>query len=107
MPIRPGYRADYPRDIQALFRNVSSFLHHRDLEIDVPQLGQVKVDVAFGGNYFAYLDSQALGIPVDIKHSKKLKYFGALLKDAVNQKVSTIHPTKPYINKVDIVTFHS
>lgn len=89
------------------FRNVPGFLHYRDLEIHVPELGDVKVDIAFGGNYFAYLPSSVLGIPVDIKHSKKLKHFGALVKEAVNKKVKIIHPTKSYIDKLDIVTFYS
>lgn len=89
------------------FLNVPGFLHYRDLEIVVPELGTVKVDIAFGGNYFAYLPSEALGIPVDIRYSRKLKHFGALIKEAVNRKVKVVHPEKPFIDKLDIVTFYS
>ena len=90
------------------FRNVPGFLHYKDLDITVPELGDIKVDIAFGGNYFAYVESSLLGIPVlDIKYSKKLKYYGALIKEAVNKRIKVVHPEKPYIDKLDIVTIYS
>src|SRR4029079_5221895 len=38
--------------------NVPSFLHSRDLEIDAPGLGRLKVDVAYGGNFYCIVDPQ-------------------------------------------------
>ena len=39
--------------------NVPAFLHSEDLEIDCPDLGQIKVDVAYGGNFYAIVEPQA------------------------------------------------
>lgn len=40
-------------------RNVPSFLAHSELEVECPGLGLIKVDVAYGGNFYAIVDPQA------------------------------------------------
>ena len=42
-------------------RNVPSFLHARDREVDVPGLGTVRYDMAFGGNFYALLPGRVGG----------------------------------------------
>ncbi len=39
--------------------NVPAFLHSEDLEIDCPDIGPIKVDVAYGGNFYAIVEPQA------------------------------------------------
>jgi proline racemase len=46
------------------FRNVPSFLHTRDLTVATPSFGDVTVDVAFGGAFYAYLDAAQVGLEV-------------------------------------------
>lgn len=89
------------------FKNVPGFLHYKEEEIEIPDIGLIKVDIAFGGNYFAFVPSSVLGVPVSIEHSKKFKYFGTLIKDEINKKLKVCHPTKGFINKLEIVTFYS
>lgn len=48
-----------------------------------------------------------MGIKVDIRNSKELKNFGTLIKQAINNQMSVCHPTKDFINKLEIVTFYS
>src|SRR6185369_1175945 len=38
--------------------NVPAFLHSEDLEIDAPEIGPIKVDVAYGGNFYAIVEPQ-------------------------------------------------
>lgn len=89
------------------FKNVPGFLHYKDVEVYVPGVGRIKVDIAFGGNYLAFIPAKILGIKVDIRDSKKFKFFGALINQAINKTISICHPTKDFINKLDVVTFYS
>ena len=38
--------------------NVASFLHSRNLSIECDELGEIKFDVAYGGNFYAIIDPQ-------------------------------------------------
>ena len=44
------------------FQNVPAFAVHQDATIDVPTLGKVLVDVAYGGMFYVIADAEALGI---------------------------------------------
>ncbi|MEE8585844.1 MAG: proline racemase family protein, partial [Acidobacteriota bacterium] len=39
------------------FLNVASFLLEKDLEVQVPELGRIRCDIAFGGAFYAYLEA--------------------------------------------------
>ena len=89
------------------FFNVPGFLHHRDVPVEVPGLGQVLVDIAYAGNYLAFVPAKLLGLRVEAKHSRRFKFFGKMIKDAINQQIEVIHPEKNFIKGVDIVSFYS
>src|SRR5215216_1215382 len=46
-------------------RNVPSFLHAADARVEVPGLGSVRYDMAFGGNFYAILPAAEVGLEVD------------------------------------------
>src|SRR5260370_32182401 len=46
------------------FLNVPSFLYARDVKLDLPVYGQVTVDIAFGGAFYAILPAQPVGMSV-------------------------------------------
>src|SRR5260370_24383963 len=49
---------------QVSFLNVPSFLYARDVELEVPALGKLTVDVAFGGAFYAFIPAAQLGLTV-------------------------------------------
>ena len=51
-------------------RNVPSFLHARDAAVDVPGLGSVRYDMAFGGNFYALVAAADAGVEVDPAQSQ-------------------------------------
>ena len=53
-------------------RNVPSFLHAADREVDVPGLGTVRYDMAFGGNFYALLPAASVGLEVDPARAQEL-----------------------------------
>lgn len=80
------------------FLNVPSFLLYRDLRITTPDFGDLTVDVAFGGAFYAYLDGAQAGVSVQREHTQRLIELGDQVKRAVSNAVVLGHPTVPALN---------
>jgi trans-L-3-hydroxyproline dehydratase len=74
------------------FLNVPSFLLGRDLVIDVPGIGLVTCDIAFGGAFYAYVDADALGLSLDSTNYRRLIEDGMRIKHAVMAQYTIVHP---------------
>src|SRR5690606_4650907 len=53
-----NYRQEGEHVEEVRITNVASFLHSEGLEVDCPILGRLRVDVAYGGNFYAIVESQ-------------------------------------------------
>jgi trans-L-3-hydroxyproline dehydratase len=74
------------------FRNVPSFLYLEDKEIDIPEIGKVKFDVAFGGAFYAFCDADELGLKMDGSDYNRLIDYGKKIKHAVMDNFEIKHP---------------
>ena len=75
------------------FHNVPSFVVALGQEVDVPELGKVKYDLAYGGAFYAFVDAQKLGIPCTSKSYRTLIEQGMNIKRAVMATSNLIkHP---------------
>lgn len=74
------------------FKNVPSFLYLQDQEIDVPEIGKIKFDVAFGGAFYAFCDADILGLKMDGSDYNRLIDYGRKIKYAVMDKFEIKHP---------------
>ena len=83
--------------------NVPAFLYKRDLKIIVPDIGEVVLDISFGGNFFAIVDAKQLRVKVQPSNAQILSKLGIQIRDIVNNTVEISHPEKQYINTVDLV----
>jgi proline racemase len=77
------------------FRNVPSFLYLRDEQVEVPGLGRVRFDVAYGGAFYAFVDAQPLGLSLTADHYHQLIDYGRRIKQAVMANFSIKHPFEP------------
>jgi len=80
------------------FLNVPAFLLHRDLVIATPGFGDLTVDVAFGGAFYAYLSAEQVGLEVRPHHVQRLIELGDQVKKAVSSAAVIQHPTIPELN---------
>lgn len=80
------------------FRNVPSFVLHHDLTVTTPGFGDVTVDVAFGGAFYAYLGADQVGLEVTPANTPALVELGDQVKKAVSNAVTIRHPTVPELN---------
>jgi proline racemase len=76
------------------FMNVPSFVLHGGLIVKLASR-QVRVDVAFGGAFYAIVDSEAVGLPIDVPHLPELRRVGMEIKHAVEAQQSIVHPSDP------------
>ncbi len=77
------------------FRNVPSFVYALDQSVDVPGLGRVRYDVAFGGAFYAFVDAGGLGIGLDAANFRQLIDVGMRIKRAVMAALPIEHPSEP------------
>lgn len=85
-----AHRAENGRVERVSFLNVPSFLLERDLRVDVPGLGQVTCDIAFGGAFYAYVD--ALDLELTPENQRTLIDVGMRIKRAVMDSYTIVHP---------------
>jgi proline racemase len=75
------------------FLNVPSFVSKPKLEIKVQNLGTITLDLAFGGAFYAYVETKQLGLDLEPANFGKIINIGMQIKDAVTQQVEISHPT--------------
>jgi trans-L-3-hydroxyproline dehydratase len=74
------------------FRNVPSFLARADQMVEVPGLGSVRYDLAFGGAFYAYVDATQLGLTLTPDDVGRLIDAGRAIKAAVMAAGPITHP---------------
>jgi 4-hydroxyproline epimerase len=72
--------------------NVASYLHSSDLEIDCPGLGALKMDVAYGGNFYAIIDTQKNFKGLEHYSATQLIAWARVLRNSINKQYEFIHP---------------
>jgi proline racemase len=73
-------------------RNVPSFALELDATVDVPGLGEVRYDMAYGGNFYAILPIADLGISFDKSEKDRMLASGLSIMDAINERNRPVHP---------------
>jgi proline racemase len=73
-------------------RNVPSFLAVRDGAVDVPGVGRVRYDLAYGGNFYAIVDAASIGLAVVPERAAELIARGAEVMAAVDAAGPPVHP---------------
>lgn len=73
-------------------RNVASFSHRLDASVDVPGLSAVPYDLAYGGNFYAMVQLDDLGLPFDRAEKQRLLDAGLAIMAAINEQDLPVHP---------------
>jgi proline racemase len=87
-------------------RNVASFLHASDRVVDVPGYGEIRYDMAYGGNFYALTPAAAAGLVVDPTRSDELVHAGLAVMEAINAADRPVHPEDARIGGCHHVVFH-
>jgi len=93
-PIRARATIDGDRVTRVAFRNVPAFRFAEGVEVET-SVGHLRVDVAFGGAWYALVEAADLGVPVAPDRVGDLTRLGMEVKLAVDAALDVVHPTEP------------
>ena len=85
--------------------NVPSFVAKLDATVDVPGIGPLSVDIAYGGAFFALVDATPLGFGLVPEEARALVEMGERIKQAVVEAHPVEHPENPAIRAVTFTQF--
>lgn len=88
------------RAMSVTLENVPSFVTELDAVVDVPGLGSVRYDMAYGGNFYAIVELEEIGIPFGVEHKDELLAAGLAIMNAINESQPPVHPENPSIDHV-------
>lgn len=84
---------------------VPSFAQELDVTLDVDGLGKVRLDIAFGGVFYALVDARAAGLAISRANARGLVEAASRIKNVVNAQVRVAHPELPGLDAVSYVMF--
>lgn len=92
---------DYVEEVR--ITNVPSFLHAEGLTVECPGPGEITVDVAYGGNFYAIVEPQANYRDMADHSAGDLIAWSPVVRQRLNEKYSFVHPENPGINRLSHV----
>jgi 4-hydroxyproline epimerase len=84
-------------------RNVASYIAARGIRIEVPELGQLSVDVAYGGNFYAIIEPQNGYRGIDELGAARILSLSPVVRKAMRAAIEPVHPLDPTIRGVSHV----
>ena len=88
-------------------RNVPAFVDELDATVTVDGLGPVSYDMAFGGNFYALVDADSVGLRPVPERAGELIGAGLRIIDAITARHQPVHPLDPAISGCKHVVFHT
>jgi 4-hydroxyproline epimerase len=79
-------------------RNIKSFLAAENLTAECPDLGALRLDVSYGGNFYAIVDVQENFPGLEHFRAEQLIGWSRELRKNINAKYTFVHPENPTIN---------
>ncbi|HXG04993.1 MAG TPA: proline racemase family protein [Candidatus Binatia bacterium] len=83
------------RVTRVTFRNVPAFAVYLDRPVEVPQLGTVTVDVAWGGMFYVIADAAPLGLRLTPDEGRDIVRVSEMIKAAAREQLPVVHPEQP------------
>jgi proline racemase len=84
------------------FRNVAAFVAHLDAPVEVPTLGTVVVDVAWGGMWYVIAAADRFGLRLTPDEGRDIVRVTELLKAAARDQLPVAHPERPEFAGISI-----
>jgi proline racemase len=87
------------------FENVPAFVVNLDQPVEVPTIGTVIVDVAWGGMFYAIADASAVGLRLTADEGADIVRLGEMIKAAAREQLPVVHPENEAISGISIFEF--
>ncbi len=95
--VRVSYVQEGNKVLSVRLTNVKSYLAAADIAVDCPDLGPLKADVAYGGNFYAIVDVQENFSGLQDYTADQLISWSRVLRRQINERHAFVHPENPNI----------
>lgn len=96
--VQVSYKMEGDRVSSVRLTNIPSFLHSSGLDVECPDLGKLKVDVAYGGNFYAIVDPQKNFGGLNSCTAGDLIRWSPVVRERMNELYEFVHPEDDNIN---------
>ena len=88
--------------VNVTFENVPAFSVYTNKSISVPEIGEVSVDIAYGGMFYVILDSEELGLELSPGNGGEIVRVAEMVKAIAAEKFQVVHPLNKDISGITI-----
>jgi proline racemase/trans-L-3-hydroxyproline dehydratase len=85
---------------------VPSF-YWKTMKFDIPCIGEVEADIAYGGLWYAFIDADSIGLKPTLENKDHWIPLGWKIRNHIADKIKVDHPEYPELNILDLVTFYT
>lgn len=96
--VEASYELDGEHVTSVRLTNVPAFLFDTDMSVDVPGLGTLHMDVAYGGNFYAIVEAQENYNDLDDFTPGDIQRLSPIVRQLMNDKYDFVHPEQPEIS---------
>jgi 4-hydroxyproline epimerase len=96
--VKIEYKQEGKKVKSVKIRNVKAYLAAENIKVDCPDLGELTLDVSYGGNFYAIVDPQPNFPGLENFTANQLVSWSRALRININKKYEFIHPENPTIN---------
>jgi proline racemase len=100
--IRVRAECAFGKVTRVTFRNVPAFAVYVDRQIEVPHLGTITVDVAYGGMFYVIAEAAPFGLQLTPDEGRDIVRIGEMIKAAAHQQLQVEHPLEPAFRGITI-----
>jgi len=86
--------------------NVPSFLFRETVPLDIPGLGRIRADIAYGGNFFALVEAKEIGIEISLDNINRLVNTGMDILHQARKEIEVAIPGSGKKFSVDLVELY-
>lgn len=84
---------------------VPSFVQELDVTMTTEKWGPIKVDLCYGGIFYALVDADQIGLSIEPGQARALVEAGIEIREQINRDIPVVHPEIPEISGVAYVMF--
>lgn len=96
--VKIAYQQEEKKVTSVRLTNVKSYLAKEKIRVECPDLGEILVDVSYGGNFYAIVDSQENFSGIQDYSADQLISWSRVIRERINQDHTFVHPENDTIN---------
>lgn len=90
------------RVVEIQISNVPAFVTHLQTPVDVPEFGEILVDVSFGGQFYVQAPAASFGLDLTAERGPEIIRTANMLLAAAREQIRVAHPLQPHLNRIDL-----